>query len=82
MFMYHRIGDEEDTWVRTPDNFRADLQRFYDAGYRLVSLTDVYNNNIDIPAGTSPLVLTFDDGTTCHFRWLKEDGELVVDPDC
>lgn len=82
VFMYHRIGDTESTWVRTADNFRADLQRFYDEGYRLVSLTDVFNNNIDIPAGTSPLVLTFDDGTTCHFRWLQVDGELVVDPDC
>lgn len=82
VFMYHRISDKEEVWARTVENFRNDLQRYYDAGYRLVSLTDVYNNNIDIPAGTSPLVLTFDDGTTCQFRWLKEDGELVVDPDC
>lgn len=82
VFMYHHIASPESIWTRTPDNFRADLQRFYDAGFRLVSLTDVFNNNIDIPAGTSPLVLTFDDGTPGHFRWLKVDGELVVDPDC
>ena len=66
-----------------PDNFRADLKRFYDLGYRLVSLTDVITNNIDIPAGTSPMVLTFDDGHASNFRLIKdENGEIVVDPDC
>jgi len=83
VWMYHVIGDKEAIWTRTPDNFRADLQRFYDLGYRLVSLTDVITNNIDIPAGTSPIVLTFDDGTASHFNLIKdENGEITVDPDC
>ncbi|MGI6366480.1 MAG: polysaccharide deacetylase family protein [Bacillota bacterium] len=83
IWMYHNIKEPESTWVRTPDNFRADLQRFYDLGYRLVSLTDVIANNIDIPAGTSPMVLTFDDGNANNFNLLKDErGEIVVDPDC
>ena len=81
IWMYHNIKEPESTWVRTPDNFRADLQRFYDLGYRLVSLTDVIANNIDIPAGTSPMVLTFDDGNANNFNLLKDErGEIVVDP--
>lgn len=83
IWMYHKIGEPESIWQRTPDNFRADLQRFYDLGYRLVSLTDVVTNNINIPAGTSPMVLTFDDGHPSHFSLIQdENGEIVVDPDC
>lgn len=83
IWMYHSIKEPEGIWVRTPDNFRADLQRFYDLGYRLVSLTDVITNNIRIPAGTSPMVLTFDDGNVNNFKVIKdEQGEIKVDPDC
>ena len=81
IWMYHNILDPEGIWKRTPDNFRADLQRFYELGYRLVSLTDVINNNIAISAGTSPMVLTFDDGNASNFKLIKnEKGEIVVDP--
>lgn len=82
ILMYHRIGDTEDEWVRTPDNFRKDLRALYDAGYRLVSMNDVLDGNIAIPAGTSPVVLTFDDGTEGQFRYIEQGGRLVIDPDC
>ncbi len=86
VLMYHQIADTEAEWVRTPDNFRKDLKNLYDAGYRLVSMNDVLDGNIDIPAGTSPVVLTFDDGTEGQFRYLPKDaadkdGELIIDPD-
>ena len=54
IWMYHNIREPEAIWVRTPENFRADLQRFYDLGYRLVSLTDVVINNM-IHWGQSPV---------------------------
>lgn len=82
IWMYHNISEPEAIWVRTPENFRADLQRFYELGYRLVSLTDVITNNIRIPAGTSPIVLTFDDGNANNFNLIKEGDEIVVDPNC
>lgn len=82
IWMYHNIREPEAIWVRTPENFRADLQRFYELGYRLVSLTDVITNNIRIPAGTSPIVLTFDDGNANNFNLIKEGDEIVVDPNC
>ncbi|HBC30369.1 MAG TPA: hypothetical protein DC024_03855 [Clostridiales bacterium] len=56
IWMYHNIREPEAIWVRTPENFRADLQRFYDLGYRLVSLTDVVINKM-IHWGQSPVDL-------------------------
>ncbi|HOL17241.1 MAG TPA: polysaccharide deacetylase, partial [Bacillota bacterium] len=82
VLMYHEIGEPEDEWVRTPENFRKDLQELYDAGYRAVSMNDVLDGRIDIPAGTTPVVLTFDDGRAGQFRYIEKEGELVMDPDC
>ena len=62
ILMYHNISTPEAEWVRTPENFRKDLQALYDAGYLPISLTDYVNGNINTPAGKSPYVLTFDDG--------------------
>ncbi|HBV98335.1 MAG TPA: hypothetical protein DEF36_15010 [Desulfotomaculum sp.] len=83
IFVYHLIDKEEGRWSRTPENFRKDLQELYDRNYVLVNLNDYVTGNIDIPAGKSPAVLTFDDSTPGHFRLLeKENGETVTDPDC
>ncbi|SET07279.1 polysaccharide deacetylase family protein [Anaerobranca gottschalkii] len=81
VLMYHQIGPEEREWIRTPDNFRRDLQTLYDNGYRLVSLRDVLRGEISVPAGYSPVVITFDDGTEGQFRYIEKDGEWVIDPD-
>lgn len=82
VLMYHEIGHPESEWRRTPENFRRDLQTLYDEGYRLVSLTDMINGDINIPAGTSPVVLTFDDSTRGQFNYLENDSEVELDPDC
>lgn len=72
---------EEDQWTITPDHFRQTLLQLYDAGFRPVSLNEVLDNQIDIPAGTSPVVLTFDDSSPGQFTFIQKDGQLVVDPD-
>jgi len=82
VLMYHDIGEEEDVWVRTPENFRKDLQVLYEKGYRAISMKDYLNGNINTPPGTTPVVLTFDDGTKGQFNILEEEGEFVVDPNC
>lgn len=82
ILVYHRIGEEEGRWTRTPENFRRDLQELHDRGYVLVPLNEYLEGNIDIPAGKSPAVITFDDSTAGHFRLVEKDGETVVDPDC
>ncbi len=82
ILMYHEIGEPEGEWRRTPENFRRDLKTLYQQGYRATSLTDMVRGEIDIPAGTSPVVLTFDDANQGNFNYIEENGEPVIDPDC
>jgi len=79
---YHKIDLPENRWTRTPDNFRRDLQRLWDRGYRLVALNDVLDGKIALPRGTTPVVLTFDDSSPGQFRYLDRQGEWRIDPDC
>lgn len=77
---YHGIGLEEQRWVRRYDNFRRDLETLYNQGYRLISLRDYLDNNIQVPAGKMPVVLTFDDSRLDNFNYIEKDGKLEVDP--
>ncbi|MBC7339963.1 MAG: polysaccharide deacetylase family protein [Firmicutes bacterium] len=76
---YHNIGPEEGRWTRTPQNFRADLERLYREGYRLVRLTDYLRGQITLPAGYSPAILTFDDSSPGQFR-LLDPGQQPPPP--
>ena len=78
---YHKIG-EEGRWSRTPENFRADLEFLYNEGYRCVSMKDYATNNIDVELGYTPVVLTFDDSDPSQFKYVEEDGQVVIDPRC
>lgn len=82
LLMYHGIDEKESEWVRTPDNFRKDLEALYNGGYRLISLKDYLENNIKVEAGYTPFVLTFDDGLKNQFNIIEENGEKKLDPDC
>ncbi len=82
VLMYHGIGDKESEWVRTAENFKKDLETLYKSGYRLLSLNDYVNNNIDIDAGFTPVVLTFDDGLQNQFNYIEDNGSLIIDPEC
>lgn len=79
VLMYHNLGDEEDTWVRTIANFKKDLQTLYDQGFRPISLTDYVNGTISTEQGKTPVVLTFDDGRKNNYNIL-DDGS--IDPNC
>ncbi len=82
---YHKIDRPEARWTRTPQHFREDLQRLWDGGYRLVALNDLLAGHIDVPTGTTPVVLTFDDSSPGQFRASAPGGpasELVIDPQC
>jgi peptidoglycan/xylan/chitin deacetylase (PgdA/CDA1 family) len=79
VLMYHAIGPEEAEWTRTPDNFRKDIALLKSEGYYPVNIRDLASGNIDIPAGKSPVVITFDDSSPGQYRIL-DDGSL--DPDC
>lgn len=79
---YHLIGSPEAQWRRTPENFRNDLRLLYENGYYPVPLNSLISGRLDVPAGKTPFVLTFDDSSEGQFRYLKQGEKLVVDPDC
>src|SRR5262245_62551428 len=79
---YHKIDYPEERWTRTPENFRRDLEMLYARGYRLQSLNALLDRRITVPAGTTPVVLTFDDSSPGQFRYIEVNGALEIDPKC
>jgi hypothetical protein len=77
---YHKIDYPEARWTRTPENFRRDLETLYAKGYRLIALGDLLDGRIVLPAGTTPVVLTFDDSSPGQFRYIEQNGVLAIDP--
>jgi peptidoglycan/xylan/chitin deacetylase (PgdA/CDA1 family) len=86
VIMYHEIGNKPDRrdpgLVRTPAQFRKDLQNLYDQGFLPVNMYDVAINSIDLPPGKSPVVLTFDDARGTQFKLIETADSMKIDPDC
>ncbi len=76
---YHRIDSPEGEYTRTPENLRQDLALLAKEGFYPINVRDLVAGNIDIPAGKSPVVLTFDDSSPDQYRILDTGG---LDPDC
>ena len=79
VLMYHLFGDHESTWGRERGNFRRDLELLYERGYRPVNMVDILDKKIDLAAGLSPVVITFDDASPSQFRYIERDGKLLID---
>ncbi|MEN1762197.1 polysaccharide deacetylase family protein [Anoxynatronum sibiricum] len=83
VLMYHHIREPEAEWSRTPDHFRKDLKVLYEQGFRPIRLIDYARGQIHVPAGTTPVVFTFDDGNENNFRMIEDEAEeWIIDPDC
>lgn len=68
VLMYHRIVPAPETvYDRTPEAFRAELVRLAEENYVPITAASYVDGRIDIPAGTHPVVLTFDDGDPSQF---------------
>lgn len=79
VLMYHRIVERPPSqWDITPQEFRDELVWLFDHGYRPVTMVDLVRGEFDVPAGTTPVVLTFDDSSRSQAR-LDEDGRLHPD---
>nr|WP_240979650.1 polysaccharide deacetylase family protein [Streptomyces sp. HNM0574] len=79
VLMYHQIVEKPSSvYDRTPEDFRAELERLAREKYVPVTAADYAAGRIDIPAGTHPVVLTFDDATDSQLR-LGADGEPAED---
>ncbi|GAA1265230.1 xylanase [Planotetraspora silvatica] len=79
VIMYHRIiknpppGDD-----RTPEQFRAELERLAKEDYVPITAAEYVTGKIGIPAGKHPVVLTFDDSSPSQ---LTLDGMGNPKPD-
>ncbi len=77
--MYHQLTENPaSVYDRTPADFRAELERLARENYVPVTARDFQTGRIDIPAGTHPVVLTFDDSTNSQVR-LGPDGTPAPD---
>lgn len=85
IIMFHRFVEAyepgmDKEFTTTFSEFEALLETLYNMGFRLISMRDFIECNIDVPAGTMPMVFTFDDGTSGQFNLIEEDGVLKVNP--
>lgn len=70
ILMYHQITpDPAGEYDQTPAEFREELERLYREGYRPVTVAQYISGELDLPAGTHPVVLTFDDSTSSQLAF-------------
>ena len=80
VLMYHQLlAKPKGDYDQTPAQFRAELETLYGHGFRTVTAAALVAGHPDVPAGRSPMVLTFDDSTVSQYAELP-DGS--VDPQC
>jgi peptidoglycan/xylan/chitin deacetylase (PgdA/CDA1 family) len=81
--MYHDIGapgELDSLGLNIPlSRFRSQLDKMREAGWYPVTMRDVALGHIDVPAGKTPVVLTFDDGRATQFRITPS---ATIDPNC
>jgi peptidoglycan/xylan/chitin deacetylase (PgdA/CDA1 family) len=75
VLMYHAIKQT----IVSPQRLRQDIALLKAAGFYPTTIREMAEGRMDIPAGKSPVVLTFDDSSPTHYR-IIDDGSL--DPDC
>ena len=82
---YHRVGGDPSfapEWTVSPEDLRAQLEYLYRNDYHPINFRDLLENNIEVPAGKTPVVLTFDDSSQTQFTMVRDGtGEWVPDPD-
>ena len=77
---YHLLGDSDTRWHVDRKHFRRDLELLYASGYRPVTVAEVIDRKIDLAAGLSPVVFTFDDAGPSQFSYIDHNGTLEIDP--
>src|SRR5437870_8244905 len=85
VLMYHDVlGTKPNNDLnRTPDQFRQDLEDFYKRKYYPTTALEFVTNKMDVPAGKTPVVLTFDDARLSQFNVTTgTDGQPHIDPNC
>ena len=76
---FHLITDRDSRWSVARDHFRRDLELLYARGYRPITVAELVDRNFDLPAGLSPVVITFDDASPSQFRYVERNDSLEID---
>lgn len=77
---YHLIGESDGRWSRSWQRFARDLELLNSRGYRPITVKQLVRGDFNLPAGLSPVVITFDDASPGQFRYIETDGKLQIDP--
>lgn len=81
VLMYHKITKPQNMEEAEPDycrsalHFQQDVELLKSEGYYPITVKEMVTGSIDIPAGKSPVVLTFDDSSPGQYRIL-DDGSI------
>ncbi|MBA3348005.1 MAG: polysaccharide deacetylase family protein, partial [Actinobacteria bacterium] len=76
--MHHMIrADRVGDYDQTPAEFRAELEYLWRNGYAPVNIGDLAAGDLDVPKGTTPVGMTFDDATTYQIGFTPQGR---VDP--
>jgi hypothetical protein len=80
VLMHHEIRDDRvGDYDQTPEEFRTELERLWSQGYWPVRAADLVLGRLgSVPAGKTPVVLTFDDSTQFQFSY---DARGNIKPD-
>ncbi len=72
VIMHHEIRpDRVGVYDQTPKELRQELKELWKGGYWPVRASDYVSGNLGmVPAGRTPVVLTFDDTTRYQFRYV------------
>lgn len=77
---WHQVVDADGTYKVSRERFLAELTELHDRGYVPISLGEYLDKKIDIPAGKSPVLFTFDDASPSQFSYIERNGKLEIDP--
>jgi peptidoglycan/xylan/chitin deacetylase (PgdA/CDA1 family) len=75
VLMYHAFTTDPGLtgpWVKTVDEFAADLQWLDDHQFSVISVREQIENRINVPAGKHPVILTFDDASAGQFLFDQD----------
>lgn len=76
VIMHHEIREDRvGEYDQTPAEFRTELERLWRQGYWPVRAADLATGRLgSVPAGKTPVVLTFDDSTQFQFSYDTRGG--------
>ncbi len=77
---WHQVVEADGSYKVSRQRFLTELTMLYERGYVPIALADYLDKHIDLPAGKSPVLFTFDDASPSQFRYLERNGQTVIDP--